>query len=76
MNTNKGQVSALSIIALILSLLGITSLIGVALGISDLIRKDGRNHVCSIIAVVIGSVFSIVIFTRIIMFLIVIKSFG
>ena len=61
---NAGRVSALSIVALVLSIIGITSLIGLVLGIIDLRARDGRNRVCSIIAVVIGSLFSVVtIFT-------------
>ena len=56
---NAGRVSALSIVALVLSILGFTAIIGLVLGIIDLRAKDGRNRVLAIIAVVIGSIFSL-----------------
>lgn len=67
MNDNNKQVSAMSIVALILSIFCLTSLIGVALGIADLRIQDGRNHTCSIIAVTLGSITSIIIIVRIVL---------
>lgn len=59
-NTNfkQGKVSALSIIALIISILGCgcLSIIGLLLAIIDLLKKDGRNKVVSIIAICISVV--------------------
>lgn len=47
----EGKKSSLSIIALVLTLLGCTSIIGVVLAIIDLTKKDGRNKILSKIAV-------------------------
>lgn len=57
-NPKQGKVSALSIIALIISILGCgcLSVIGLLLAIIDLLKKDGRNKVVSIIAVCISVV--------------------
>lgn len=49
--------SKLGVIALILSILGCTSLIGVILAIVDLTKKDGHKKTCSIIALIIGIIF-------------------
>ncbi|MCR5267178.1 MAG: DUF4352 domain-containing protein [Lachnospiraceae bacterium] len=49
------NVSKLSIAALIVSLFGCLSPIGVILGIVDLTKKDGKSKVLSIIAIAIGS---------------------
>ena len=63
MNKNyKGKVSPMSIIAIVLSVLGCTSIIGVILGIFDVIKNDGRKKWLSIIAIVVGTLFTIVIF--------------
>lgn len=55
-NSKQGKVSALSIIALIISILGCgcLSTIGGLLAIIDLFKKDGRNKVVSIIAICIS----------------------
>lgn len=57
-NYKQGKVSALSIIALIISILGCgcLSTIGGLLAIIDLFKKDGRNKIVSIIAVCISVV--------------------
>lgn len=57
-NSKQGKVSALSIIALVISILGCgcLSTIGGLLAIIDLFKKDGRNKVVSIIAVCISVV--------------------
>lgn len=49
----KPKNSALGVIALILSILGCTFIIGIVLAIIDLCKKDGRKKVCSIIALCI-----------------------
>lgn len=51
--SKKGKVSGLSIVALVLSILGCTFIIGIILAVVDLCKKDGRNKTCSIIALVI-----------------------
>lgn len=61
---NSGKVSALSIIALILSVIGCTYIFGIICAIIDLVKKDGRKKICSIIALCIGILwlFFIIIF--------------
>ena len=58
MNENKN--STLSVVALILSILGCTFLIGGILAIIDLCKSDGRKKTVSIIALVIAGIWLIV----------------
>lgn len=57
-NPKQGKVSTLSVIALIISILGCgcLSVIGLLLATIDLLKKDGRNKVVSIIAVCVSVV--------------------
>lgn len=57
----NGKVSPMSIIALVLSILGCTSLIGVVLGIVDVTKNDGRKKWSSITAIVVGSLLTIIV---------------
>ena len=57
MNENKN--STLSVIALILSIIGCTFIIGAILAIIDLCKNDGRKKVVSIIALVISGLWLI-----------------
>lgn len=50
---NKNKNSTLGIWALIFSILGCTFIIGIVLAVIDLLKKDGRKKVCSIIALCI-----------------------
>ena len=54
-NTNNKN-STLSIFALVLSIIGCTSIIGFILAIVDLNKKDGKKKTCSIIAIVFSSI--------------------
>lgn len=58
MNENKN--STLGILALIFSILGCTSLVGLILAIIDLSKKDGRKKTLSIIALVISGVWLLI----------------
>ena len=57
----NGKVSPMSIIALVLSILGCTSIIGVILGIVDITKNDGRKKWPSITAIVVGSLLAIIV---------------
>lgn len=54
-NTNNKN-STLSIFALVLSIIGCTSLVGLILAIIDLNNKDGKKKTCSIIAIVFSGI--------------------
>lgn len=54
-NTNNKN-STLSIFALVLSIIGCTSLVGLILAIIDLNKKDGKKKTCSIIAIVFSGI--------------------
>ncbi len=58
----NGKVSPMSIIALVLSILGCTSIIGVVLGIVDVTKKDGRKKWPSVTAIAVGSLLTIIVF--------------
>ena len=60
---NQGRITDLSITAFILSILGITSLIGAVLGIIDVSQKDGRSKGLSVAAITIGIVITAVLCT-------------
>lgn len=59
-NNKKAGTSGLGIAALILSILGCTSLIGLILGIVDVTRKDNKKKGISVAAIVIGGVWIII----------------
>lgn len=50
-----GKFSSMSIIAIVLSILGCVSPLGIALGIMDLVRKDGRRRELSYAAIIVGA---------------------
>ena len=54
-----GRFSKLSIVGFILSFFGCTSPAGIALGIVDLLKKDGRKRGLAIAAIAIGAVMSL-----------------
>lgn len=54
--------SPMAIIALVLSVLGCTGLVGVVLGIIDLTKNDGRKKGISIAAIIVGVLMTIVTF--------------
>ena len=54
--------TTLSIVALVTSILGFTSIIGLILGIVDIIKNKEANHKLSIIAIAIGSLITIALF--------------
>lgn len=58
--SKEGKTSSLSITALVLSILGVTFIIGIILAIIDLCKKDGRKKTCSIIALVISGIWLII----------------
>lgn len=64
-SSTKEGFSVMSIVALILSILGVTSIIGLVLGIIDLTKKDNKKKGLSIATIVISCIF-LVIFTSIV----------
>lgn len=60
MEEKKSSVSVLGIIALILSIIPCTYLLGIVLAIIDLLMKNGKKKIFSIIALVIGALWLLV----------------
>ncbi len=58
---NQGKITDLSIAAFILSILVITSALGVILGIVDVSQKDGRSKGLSVAAITVGVFFMVII---------------